>query len=142
MVRGEKPRAKPRQPEFELACAIAGLLRRACNPKVFWTAVENGEKRPQEARERCARKGVRNGTPDLFFIASGLPIGLELKTERDKVRNIRRGVQSDEQKAVQEQWERAGGLYHIAWGWDEAVAFLAQWGIVKASSVSRPSEAA
>ena len=129
-----RPKQKHRQPEFELVCALRGLLDRAGNRKVFWSAIENGERRPKEARERCARKGVRNGLPDLFFIASGLPIGVELKAAANKALGIKAGVQSDAQKAVQEAWEAAGGLYQCVWGWDEAVAFFQRWGLIKGVS--------
>jgi hypothetical protein len=126
-----RPKQKRGQPEFRLAVALADLLRRAANPKVFWTAIETGEKRPKMAAIRCLRKGVRAGLPDLFFIASGLPIGLELKAARDAVHGVQKGRLSDSQKDIKAAWEAAGGLYEVVWGWDEAIAFLNRWSLIK-----------
>lgn len=137
---------KNRQPEFALACAVADLIRRTVNPGVFWTAIENGERRPLSAVERCKRKGVRNGVSDLIFCipdkdGRGLFYGLELKTAADKARRIAKGVVSDDQRAVAQQIYDAGGQYAVAFGWDEAVRYLTDWGVIKPDrSLVRASE--
>jgi hypothetical protein len=129
-------RKKSSQPEFRLQVALADLLRRAANPRIFWTAIDHGEERKRvllpngkwfcPAADRAERKGVKNGLPDFWFIlAGGLSAGLELKAGK--------GKPSPAQEAMRDAWKAAGALYEFATGWDEAINFFNRWGIVKAS---------
>ena len=132
---------KHSQPEFELACAVADHIRATIRPGIFWSGIEHGEQLPkkQDKRgrwyvpgvERRKRIGVRNGLPDQFFIVKGRSVGMELKTATDKVRGVRRGVQSDDQKKVEEDWTLAGGLFKCCYGYIEAVEFLELAGVLR-----------
>lgn len=127
------------QPEFRLQCAVADLLRKAALPLVAWTAVENGEKRDVMAAQRCARKGVRRGWPDLQLIIAGRFYGLELKTAKNAMRGTRKGILSPEQERVGGEIKAAGGVYAVAYGWDEAIGFLEKWGAIRPDrSLVRP----
>ena len=145
--------AKHSQPEFELACAVADHIRKAIRPGVFWSGIEHGDELPKKQNkrgiwyapgvERRKRIGVRNGLPDQFFIVKGRSVGMELKTATDKVRGVRRGVQSDDQEKVEEDWTLAGGLYKCCYGYQEAIDFLEVAGVLRPDkSVRRVAAAA
>ena len=71
-----------------------------------------------------ATEGVRPGAGDLLILAPAtVPIMLELKTEKGRL--------SDTQKATQVDWEKAGGKYFVASGYQMAQDFLEIWGIIK-----------
>lgn len=140
--------AKHLQPEYRLQVAIADLLRRACRHGIFWTAIDHGEERTKvrlpsgkiicPAADRAARKGVRNGLPDLWFISTGgRSMGLELKTANDKALGTRKGRVSADQENIGEEFKACGATYEVAYGWDEAIAFLVRHGIISASRLVR-----
>ncbi len=60
--------------------------------------------------------GMRPGAADIMFIIDRLFHALELKTEK--------GTQIPTQKSFEADVVRAGGTYHIAYGYDEAIAVL------------------
>lgn len=135
------------QPEFRIQCAVADQLRFRALPGLFWTALANGENRPKvmdaqgrwysPTGERLQRSGLRPGNPDLLLIWQGRAIGLELKAEG--------GRQNANQRATQTDWTLAGGLYHVAKGFQEAMAFLEMLGVLRPDrslTRSQPSEEA
>lgn len=111
------------QPEFRLQCAVAGQLRFRAMPGLYWTALPFGEKRTAETGARLKRMGVRPGAPDLLLIWQGRTIGLELKAEGGRL--------TDTQRATQADWTLSGGLYHVAKGFHEAIAFLDMLGVLR-----------
>ena len=124
------------QHEFRIQCALADLLRRAARPDVFWFAIPNGEARSAVTGARIKRAGGRAGLPDLCFLIEGRCLGLEIKTARDKARGISRGRLSDSQFDVALEWERAGGIYVVVYGFDQAVEILSQCGVLQANSLN------
>ena len=119
------------QHEFRIQCALADLLRRAARPDVFWFAIPNGEARSAVTGARIKRAGGRPGLPDLCFLIGGLCLGLELKNAPNRKLGISRGRQSPEQLDVMNEWRDAGGLYEVAYGFDEAVEILDKWGVLR-----------
>lgn len=123
--------ARRDQPEFRLQCAVAGQLRVRAEAGLYWTALPFGEKRTPDTGARLKRMGVRPGAPDLLLIWNGRTIGLELKAEG--------GRQNENQRDTQTDWTLAGGLYHVAKGFEEAMAFLEMLGCIKPDrSLTRP----
>jgi hypothetical protein len=122
------------QPEFRLQCAVADLLRFCAKPDVYWSALPMGEKRTLATGARLKRMGVRPGAGDLLILAPAtVPIMLELKTEKGRL--------SDTQKATQVDWEKAGGKYFVASGYQMAHDFLEIWGIIKPDrSIIKPKQ--
>lgn len=133
---------KRRQPEFELHCVVADLLRWAARPGVHWFHIPNGEHRPKKQNaqgkwyspsgERLKRMGVKAGEPDfVFLLGPGHParvVGMELKPAKG-------GVESDAQKAIKIEWSLAGALYRTVVGYEEAVSFLDMLGIIRIAQV-------
>jgi len=124
------------QHEFRIQCALADLLRRAARPDVFWFAIPNGEARSAVTGARIKQAGGRPGLPDLCFLIGGLCLGLELKTAAWKEMGIPKGRLSDEQLEVGHEWTAAGGIYAVAYGFDQAVEILGQWGVWTAGVVT------
>lgn len=110
--------------EFRLTCMVADLLRLLVRPGVHSFHIPNGENRSARTGARLKRMGVRAGEPDFVILVNGRAHGLELKPNKYR-------YQSPEQKAVQGEWEAAGGVYRMAKGYDEAVAFLLEIDAIK-----------
>ena len=125
---------KQGQPEFELQCVIADLLRWGAYPGIYWTAIPNGEDRPRKKNsrgnwysptgQRLQRMGVKPGVADLIFLVRGKAVALELKADKTK-------YQSPEQKAFQKEWEEAGGDYYVKKTYEDAVELLEFLRIIK-----------
>jgi len=104
------------QPEYRLSCVVADTLRLRGREGLHWFHVPNGESRSARTGARLKRIGTKAGEPDYVLIWKGRAIGLELKEKG--------GWQSAEQRAIEEEWRDAGGLYRCVKGYDEAMAFL------------------
>lgn len=102
--------------EAALQTHVCKLLTAYARPEVCWWACPNGEQRSARTGQRLKQQGVKAGAPDLMFVIGGKFIGLELKTEI--------GVLSSKQLTFKEDLERAGGFYHVAFGLEQAIAFL------------------
>ena len=122
------------QPEFELQCVIADLLRLNARPGIYWTAFPADEERPKKqdkhgnwyspSGQRLQRKGVKDGVADLLFVVRGHPVAIELKADK-------RGKQSPNQKDFQDAWEAGGGDYYLCKGYEETVEKLEWLRIIK-----------
>lgn len=95
---------------------LVKLLQAAGRHDICWFAVPNGEQRSAKTGARLKAQGVQPGVADLIFVIAQRPIALELKVEK--------GKQSLRQAEWQEEFERAGGVYYLAKGFDEAVSVL------------------
>ena len=114
----------PAAKEFALHCMVADMLRRWIMPGWLWTHFPAGEARTVMTGARLKRMGLNRGFPDFqFFHCSGTVCFLELK---------RSGSQLNEhQSAVASHLEDAGHRYAMTDSFDEAVATLVQWGILR-----------
>lgn len=117
--------AKRNQAEFRLQVSIATLLDHSAVPNMYWTALPFGEKRTPETGARLKRMGVKAGAPDVLLIKGGVCYGLELKRDG--------GRMAPSQVETANAWSAAGGIYHCAKGWQEAVDFLTKYGLVRIS---------
>jgi len=72
---------------------------------------------------RLKRMGLRSGVADLTFVKEGRVYFLELKQPK--------GRQSDNQKDFEAESIRHGAPYAVAYSFDEAVAILTGWKILK-----------
>ena len=109
-------RRKPKMSEENLQVHVCKLLTAFGRPDIVWFVVPNGEKRSRKTGARLKQQGVKAGAPDLCFIIDEQFIGLELKTEV--------GIHSDAQLKFQEDLERAGGGYLVAYGLEQAISKL------------------
>jgi hypothetical protein len=115
--------------EFKMHCAVADTLKRWATPNWIFSHFPAGEKRTAATGARLKKMGVQAGWPDLVFLApQGHPIQrpmfLELK---------RRGGKLTEAQAGFAAWCVANGCPHaVAYSYDEAVAALKRWGVLRA----------
>lgn len=119
------------QAEFRLSCVVNDTLRLRGKEGLHFFAVPNGEARSAKTGARLKRMGVKAGEPDYVLIWKGRAIGLELKE--------RGGRQSPEQRAIEQEWTLAGGMYRCVKGYDEAMAFLDMLEVLEPDrSLTRP----
>ena len=143
----DEPEHKRAQWEFRLQCKLVRDVRKILMPNVLMFAIPNGEKRSRETFARIAAMGGVNGLPDLAFLVPSRPhlpariIGLELKTEADPLRGIKRGKQTDEQEHLGRLWTLAGGVYFCAYGYAQAIDFLDAAGVIRPDRSIIPAEA-
>ena len=102
--------------EGVLQTHVCKLLNAYGRYDIAWWACPNGEQRNPKTAARLKQQGVRAGAADLMLVIDHLFHGLELKTEL--------GHLSKAQEQFQEDLERAGGIYHVAYGLGEAVGIL------------------
>jgi hypothetical protein len=102
---------------------VVQLLSAYGRSDICWFAVPNGERRGLRTGVRLKAQGVIPGVADIILMINQKIYGLELKTIRGK------------QSAVQERWqecfERAGGIYAVANGLDDAFVTLKSIGALK-----------
>lgn len=136
LFKGRRQRGSvaPTPKEFAVHCAVADLLRRWIMPGWKWTHFPAGEERPARinrqgkrvsgAGARLKRMGLSSGWPDFqFFHISGAVKFLELK---------RQGFgSSDEQEDIAAHLIRAGHGYLCTDNFDDAVATLVLWRILR-----------
>lgn len=70
--------------------------------------------------------GRKAGIPDLLVLHGSALIGLEVKAPK--------GRQSKDQKVIQEQFETAGGHYHLVRSIDDVRAVLASHDVIRAAA--------
>lgn len=132
--RGIQP---PPPKEFALHCAVADTIRRWILPGWIWTHHAAGEARPAEwiggkrvslTGARLKRMGLNPGFPDFqFFHVDGACCFLELK---------RKGAHLDEDQAdIAMHLIRAGHGYLKADSFDDAIAILVDWKILRGMQV-------
>jgi hypothetical protein len=123
--RGIIPRE--RASEFALHCAVADTLRKCGTKGWMWLHIPNGELRDKVTASRLQRMGVKAGVLDLLLINElGRHYWLELKTKHGRLTDR----QAD---FVGELAKRSVG-YAVAWGYDEAIAYLKKIGAVRVTS--------
>ena len=95
---------------------VVKLLKAYGRHDIEWHCVPNGAVLPWKVAKELRAMGVIPGVGDIMLLIDAASHALELKTEA--------GEQSADQEAWQEQHERAGGYYHLAFGLDEAIGIL------------------
>lgn len=104
--------------EDAMQMQLVKLLDAYARPDIEWHHCPNGEDRHPAVARKLKDMGVKRGVADLQLTIDGKPYALELKTEI--------GIQSGAQEAYQERFERAGGIYLIAFGLNQAIDALKQ----------------
>jgi len=100
------------RPEDRLQARCAMFCKSHVLPPCEWTAIEHGRQhsgsKEQRAREwqRLARKGVKKGLPDLWFIMPGFLLCVELKAGKN--------AETDEQAALGDRLKAMGHGYEVA----------------------------
>lgn len=102
--------------EAALQANVVKLLQAYARHDVCYWHCPNGEIRNHKVGAKLKLAGVRAGAADLMFVIDGQFHALELKTEI--------GTLSGKQFQFQEDLERAGGLFHVAFGLDQAIGVL------------------
>lgn len=115
---------KRQRPEDAIQAAVVEHLRFRHVPGLVWHSTPNERKANGREGARLKRMGLRPGAPDLVFILPpiGTYAGLELKTKA--------GRQSAAQREFQYEAAKAGALYAVAHGVDEAITILRGWGAI------------
>lgn len=113
-----------RNDEERLQASLASYLGYAARKDILWFAVPNGEKRSKATAGRLKAQGVRAGVADLVFVLrDGTAAFLELKVNGNR--------QSPAQVEFQASCERMQVPYAVATSFDQAVAILEGWGVVR-----------
>lgn len=109
--------------EEHLQCAVVYYLQLRTNSKntLFFHPANGGKRNVIEAA-KFKRMGLVPGASDLIIIHNGIPLALELKTEKGRL--------SDNQLAFQDHWRCVGGEATTAYGYDHAIAAFKAWGVV------------
>ena len=104
--------------------ALADLLRVACRPEWFWSHIGHGEHRDERTGALLRRMGLKRGLCDFIFIGpNNQHRWLELKRGRAPL--------TDEQKAFAEHLRQCNVPHHIARSYDDAVAKLREWNVLR-----------
>jgi hypothetical protein len=93
---------------------------------LFWHTPNTFPSAKIQYHAKLKKMGRRAGIPDLLVLAGSNLIGLEVKAPK--------GRQSKDQKAIQEQFEAAGGHYHLVRSIDDVRAVLAGHGVIPAAA--------
>jgi len=99
---------------------VVHLMRAYGRADVCWFAVANGEARSLATGAKLKRQGVTAGAPDMVFVVDGHFYGVELKTDKGRVRGS--------QSAFGDWINDAGGTYRVAYGLDGAAQCLKEIG--------------
>jgi hypothetical protein len=103
---------------------VADILRRWIMPGWIWTHFPAGEFRTAITGARLKRMGLTPGFPDFqFFAADGACCFLELKRRNARL--------SEHQKTIARHLQHAGHRYLMTDNFDEAVAALVEWQILR-----------
>jgi hypothetical protein len=114
--------------ENQIQRAVFQHLRTRSASGVFaFHPANGGYRRPVEAAI-FKGLGVVAGTPDVIVVRNGQCYALELKTEKGKL--------TDKQKAALAALEFAGATCGVAYGLDDALAWLENRGLLRGSNDS------
>lgn len=115
----------PTLSEAQIQRSVILHLEANASPGVIWFAVPNGGYRNLVEAARFKKQGVRAGVPDLCFVLpnGGRAAFLELKKPKGRV--------SPDQLVFRQMALDTGALWGIAYGIDEAVKILSDWGVLK-----------
>lgn len=109
--------------------AIADLLRRLARRDVIWTHIPSGEYRTDATAALLKRMGAQPGWPDFIFLdRSGRVAFLELKRCGGKLLPAQQ-----EFKAFCQAYDVR---HAVCWSFDEAVAQLQEWGLLRKVRIS------
>ncbi len=108
--------------EAQIQQAVVQHLSRRAKPNVIWFHPANGGKRSLISAVQFKRAGVVPGVADIICLRKGTGYALELKKMGGRV--------SEAQNTWLMKWEKAGGIWAIAYGLDAALAILAAWRII------------
>lgn len=117
------------RPEQDIQKAVVQHLRIRSAPGVVWFAVPNegtvGGEHARRIGGIMKAMGKRPGVPDLMFVLppAGRVHGLELKAPRGRL--------SPDQKKTQAALTDAGATIATAYGLDDALAVLTDWGVLR-----------
>jgi hypothetical protein len=110
-------------PEYRLQKAVVQHLTLRPAPNMYFCAIPNGGGR-SSARTGAFLKamGLRAGAPDIVLVVEGKAHGLELKATKGRL--------SPAQKQAANEWEAAGGSFHVASSIDAALDILTGIGAI------------
>ena len=122
-----------RRPEQTIQRAIFEHLRWRGAANIFAFHPPNGGWRSPIEGAIFKSLGVVSGVPDVVIIKDGRIYALELKAAS--------GHLTETQRETIERMKSAGAEVAVAYGIDEAVAQLAEWGLLRERHVTRKSDA-
>jgi len=99
---------------------LVELLRLYAREDVLWFSIPNEGFRSPRYGKRLKDMGMKPGAADLIFLIDRIFHAVELK--------ILKGTQIETQKNFETNVVRAGGVYHLARGFDEALDVLVDIG--------------
>lgn len=108
--------------EDQIHRAVVQHLKVRARPGVIYWHCPNGGSRNKVEAARFVGLGVKPGIPDILCLMDGTLYGLELKAEKGRV--------SPAQAAMHVAMQQAGAMVAIAFGLDEALDQLTEWGIL------------
>ena len=109
--------------EDQIQIALVKHIELRASPGVLWFHVPNGGSRHPAEAAKMKKMGVRPGVADLLFFSMGENFALELKSLNGRHSNAQKDFGSD--------WKgMAQGEYYVAYGLDEALAWLIAQGLI------------
>lgn len=115
-----------KRPEQDVQRAVFQHLRARAGQNVFCFHCPNGGRRSRIEASIFKGLGVVAGVPDLICIKDGRTYGLELKAENGRTTSIQEGVLN--------KMFLAGAQVAVAYGLNEAIAWLEHWGILRGTA--------
>lgn len=110
-------------PEYRLQKTVVQHLALRQKPDVYYFAVPNGGGRSSPRTGAFLKAmGLRAGAPDLVVLTAGRAHALELKSGKGRL--------SPAQREAAEEWEAAGGSFHVASTIDDALSILTGIGAI------------
>jgi hypothetical protein len=105
--------------------ALADLLRRFAGDEWWWSHIASGEYRTEQTGALLKRMGLQPGMFDFVFIGpTGVHHWLELKRGASASMSLA-------QIRFRHELQVRSVPYGVARSYDEAVAFLTQWGVIR-----------
>ena len=121
----DRKRRAPPPLERSTHIAVADALRKLARQDVWWGCLPLGEFRTKSTALLLAAMGVRRGAADFMLLSPG-PAGvcfLELKRPPNKL--------TKDQEDFRDAALAAGAQFEVAYSFDEAIALLSSWGVLR-----------
>jgi hypothetical protein len=119
----------PAAKEFRVHCMVADALKQWAVRGWMWTHLPMGERRDAVTGARLKRMGTQPGWPDFILIA---PMRLQVPMRPHFLELKRRGGRLTDAQDDFAQWCTGNGCPHrIAYGYEEAVKILRDWGALR-----------
>jgi VRR-NUC domain len=115
-------------PEFRIHSAIVQYLRWNAWPEILFFHVPNGNKLAKRTAYHNKQLGVLAGVPDLCFDIAGRSHYIEVKAPGGRL--------SPDQKAFQKLCLETQRPHAVVYSFDEAIAVLSRWGVLKNARVA------